>query len=321
MTLESCPKEVLEACAPISFHPLAGGTNSSVWLVKGKRIPKSVLKFYPDDGRQRGLSESRALTLLTQNLPRHTPKLLLSPSGHNWSLIEWVDGQLGRDLNIQEQDIQQLVQFIVKLYGMGSPIGFQNASDSCFGLKDTKTRIQDRRKHIEHRGSPAIQTWLHEHWDPQWQTLCQNVPAGHKNNLVSQIWLSPSDLGFHNGIQQSSGKWTFIDFEYFGYDDFSKSLCDLLLHPGMSLSSPQQKKLIQEIELALPKLDFKRQTSIYLPFHAMKWALITLNPLLDNIVVDQEFIDLQWGKSLSFLQRAQSEKMDQLRQTLDLNIS
>ena len=58
----------------------------------------------------------------------------------------------------------------------------------------------------------------------------------------TQQILSPSDLGFHNCIKGNDGLLTFIDFDYFGWDDPVKLTCDFLLHPGMVLSD-QQKTL------------------------------------------------------------------------------
>ena len=44
--------------------------------------------------------------------------------------------------------------------------------------------------------------------------------------------LSPSDFGFHNALAQGETV-RFIDFEYAGWDDPAKTVCDFFHHPGV----------------------------------------------------------------------------------------
>ena len=43
--------------------------------------------------------------------------------------------------------------------------------------------------------------------------------------------LSPSDFGFHNALLGPDGKLCFIDFEYAGWDDPAKLICDFFCQP------------------------------------------------------------------------------------------
>ena len=59
----------------------------------------------------------------------------------------------------------------------------------------------------------------------------------------SERCLSPSDFGFHNAICDVNGVYHFVDFEYFGWDDPAKMICDFILHPGMDLPNKYKKTL------------------------------------------------------------------------------
>ena len=54
--------------------------------------------------------------------------------------------------------------------------------------------------------------------------------------------LSPSDFGFHNALLEADGRLTFVDFEYFGWDDPVKIVADVMLHPGMGLSADHGRR-------------------------------------------------------------------------------
>ena len=49
--------------------------------------------------------------------------------------------------------------------------------------------------------------------------------------------LSPSDFGFHNALQ-SAARLSFIDFEYAGWDDPAKLVCDFFCQPAVPV--PQE---------------------------------------------------------------------------------
>ena len=45
--------------------------------------------------------------------------------------------------------------------------------------------------------------------------------------------VSPSDFGFHNALREPSGRLRFIDFEYAGWDDPAKLVCDFFCQPAV----------------------------------------------------------------------------------------
>ena len=89
--------------------------------------------------------------------------------------------------------------------------------------------------------------------------------------------LSPSDFGSHNALLTADQQTFFIDFEYFGWDDPAKLVCDVYWHPGMKLSEDQQA---QWISFALGQFNndptFERRFNAYMPLYGIRWCLIVL---------------------------------------------
>ena len=89
--------------------------------------------------------------------------------------------------------------------------------------------------------------------------------------------ISPSDFGFHN-IIQSKKKLFFIDFEFAGYDDPVKLICDFYCQPDQTLSSYQKRMFIKKISFQNHSLkELVLNTKLFLPFHKIKWCCIILN--------------------------------------------
>ena len=82
-----------------------------------------------------------------------------------------------------------------------------------------------------------------------------------------------SDFGTHNMIMNKSGKFHFIDLEFFGIDSFAKFFTDLICHPRTEFSSLD---IVRHLEnWPSYSRDFERQLRLLLPAIALKWSVIT----------------------------------------------
>jgi len=91
----------------------------------------------------------------------------------------------------------------------------------------------------------------------------------------------PADFGFHNSLRQGDGSLAYIDFEYFGWDDPVKLTADILLHPGVPLSSAQQRRFREAAErLYGEDASFAVRLEALLPLFCLRWILILLNEFL-----------------------------------------
>src|SRR5204863_7644652 len=84
----------------------------------------------------------------------------------------------------------------------------------------------------------------------------------------------------HNALRGPAGL-TFLDFEYFGWDDPVKLTCDFLLHPGMQLAESLKQRFfaaVMPVYGADPA--FAPRLSLLYPLFAARWCLILLNEFL-----------------------------------------
>ena len=58
--------------------------------------------------------------------------------------------------------------------------------------------------------------------------------------------LSPSDFGFHNMLIDKNGRLRFIDFEYAGWDDPAKIICDFFCQPKFPVPMNWMDSFIEE---------------------------------------------------------------------------
>jgi hypothetical protein len=131
--------------------------------------------------------------------------------------------------------------------------------------------------------------------------------------------LSSSDFGFHNALRKSDGRIIFLDFEYFGWDDPAKIVCDFLLHPAMALSPCLKRRFAASVVRDLTWSSGLRDRVVALyPLFGIKWCLILLNEFLPEQLLRRRFAGLseesprqkeaeQLSKARSMLRRILAE--------------
>ena len=108
--------------------------------------------------------------------------------------------------------------------------------------------------------------------------LYQSKYKLYKKDMI----ISPSDFGFHN-VVESKKKIFFFDFEYAGYDDPVKLICDFYCQPNQKVSMKQKekfKKMIIKKYKNYKQLDYL--ISELLPIHHLKWCCIILNEFIPS---------------------------------------
>ena len=79
-------------------------------------------------------------------------------------------------------------------------------------------------------------------------------------------------------MRRADGSLTFIDFEYFGWDDPVKLGADFLWHPAMRLSDAERSQFAHGItDLFGSDPEFAARLAIYFPLYGIRWSLIILN--------------------------------------------
>jgi hypothetical protein len=274
----------------LGMSRVAGGRNSRVYRVDaGDRV--FALKRYPsleDDPRDRLGVEAAALEWMGQHGLDMVPRLVATDRGSNSALLSWEEGSQVREVG--PSDIDQAGDFLRRLAMLPGSARFPAthlAAGACLSGAEIERQIRKRAGDL-HRleGEPALRFFLTEQFARSLEDTLSTARKALSSSGCSfevdlaheQRRLVPSDFGFHNALRDKEGRLTFVDFEYFGWDDPAKLTADMLLHPG----TPVAPQLRSRFHAAAEKLygddpDFATRLRAFLPLFGLRWVLILLN--------------------------------------------
>lgn len=273
-----------------AMRQVGGGRNSRVFRVECEK-GVFALKQYPareDDTRDRLGTEAAALAWMERHGIEAVPRLVAADAQRNFSLLSWAEGALVTEVGAA--DIDQAADFLARLHALRGTTGLapeRLATEACLSGAEIERQIEARLSHLRAlSGEPALQAFLGETLTPLAEALLARARA-----RVTAAGLSfsgelearrrspvPSDFGFHNVLKADGGRLTFIDFEYFGWDDPVKLTSDVLLHPGTPVAEPLRQRF-RTAALGIYGEDpvFETRLDAYHPLFGLRWALILLN--------------------------------------------
>ena len=279
---------------------LPGGGNSCVKALFLQDGQQHIAKLYepPRMGRLDSLEvESQTLRFFACHNLAGVPRPLALDELRRWLLMTNVPGERRPTDKINEADVQALLNFLKVLDDLGEKDGARQlpaASEATFSLRQLHGQLSDRldclwespdeddvalemRSFLDNDLFMALQVFL-----SRAETQLRRAGLTADDELAAEHRrLSPSDFGFHNALRAADGTWSFVDFEYFGWDDPAKTLADLLLHPRMSLAPSLQRLLVQErLTVLANDTNLLTRLRATLPVFGIKWCLILLNEFL-----------------------------------------
>jgi hypothetical protein len=309
--------------SPCRLAGVDGGRNSRVYRLTA---PSGVYAFktyfrHASDSRARMETEFEGLTFLWKNGERDIPRPIASAREQGCAIYEWIEGPRIPSSEVTEADIRSTTAFLVRLAALKSLPGaeaLQPASEACFSARALADCLRGRLEPLLARSDHReLSGFLKKDLKPAIESICASsrerlgtifdadLPLAHRT-------LSPSDFGFHNALRRPDGTIVFLDFEYFGWDDPVKMICDFLLHPGMAVSSAHKRlfarSMLREFSEAAARIH-----ALY-PLFGLKWCLILLNEFLPQHLLRRRFAGLSEGE----LEIRQSQQLAKARAMLSL---
>lgn len=282
-----------------NLQPLKGGANNRVFRVNAKGF-NALLKVYfrhPGDPRDRLKTEFSFASFAWENGVQCIARPLACDSVHNLGLYGFIEGRQIVTDDITLDFIYQALNFYheLNLYKRhASAQALPEASESCFTIEDHLHCVERRLKLLEkiddlsEINHEAI-NFIRDELLKTWMRLAEHVrrravELGFAlNTAIDQQdkCISPSDFGFHNAILDSNGKIYFIDFEYAGWDDPVKMICDFFCQPEVPVPAEYYDIFIKRAisNLSKPEMHLQR-ISFLMPIHRIKWCCIMLNEFL-----------------------------------------
>lgn len=283
------------AGSPVSSveQRMGGGNNRLFRVTVGQR--HYALKEYPPrtgDARDRLGTEFGALRFLERCAIGNVPKPIAADREKGVALYEWIDGSAVVDAT--EADVDAALAFMALVHECRNAPGaaaLPLASEACLSPMDIVEQVGRRFERLKEvaRSEPKLAEFLDSNYAP----AALAVETWARREYAALGWtfnrpieppdrsLSPSDFGFHNAIRGAGGGLTFVDFEYFGWDDPAKLVADFLLHPGMRLSTDCYERFrTGALRIYGDKGAFATRLAIVYPLYGLRWCMILLNEFL-----------------------------------------
>jgi hypothetical protein len=285
-----------------SVERLPGGTNNRVFkLTQDGSL--AALKCYfrgEHDKRDRYGAERDFYRLSEQVGATQTARCLARDEEQGVALYSWVEGDpVGAP--ITSEDVAQAARFLKLVgHGAGGVVALTGvASEACFSVSAHCDLLGLRLRALTDKlGLPELLVgFLQGEVLPrrdQVESALRNNPAAEFREGKDLMIYSPGDFGFHNALRGGDGRITFIDFEYSGWDDPAKTIADVFLQP----EKPVAWDLLTNFCGAMdrwPRLEERARS--WIPFFALKWCCILLNPLVKEHAERRIFAGAKAGET------------------------
>lgn len=280
----------------VMLERLSGGRNNQVFkmIVDDQRFLLKSYFVHEDDPRDRLGNEFTFLRFAWDKGIRCIPQPLTANKKQHVALYEFIEGERLKESDISEDFIKQAIRFVLELNKYkqtGEAIKLPFASEACFSIEEHLNCVERRLNRLcEIAPCDSVRSDAHDFIQrqliPCWQTMKNNIfeKLGHSANAINDVihnnerCLSPSDFGFHNALLEKNGILRFVDFEYAGWDDPAKLICDFICQPELPVSETYGLRLMEEVIVSFdrPK-PIKQRAERLIPVHRFKWCCILLN--------------------------------------------
>jgi hypothetical protein len=295
------PRRAAAAAAKLGGRPVlkvipAGKSgNNRTYRVDFDDGTTFALKSYSSqkaDPRDRLGTEFSALSFLNRHDVDEVPRAIAMDPDPGYALYEWVDGSPVTTCN--DADIDAAIAFTRRLYDLrvaDDAAALSVASEACLSGAETLHQVDRRYRRLSEIAveEPALREFLVSRFEPVRTRVAEWVRDGYAglglefetDLAVAKRTLSPADFGFHNAIRRPDGRLTFIDFEYFGWEDPVRLVAEFTQHPGMDLD-PAMAQRFHEGACGLFAADetFDDRLRLLYPALGLRWCMILLNEFL-----------------------------------------
>jgi Phosphotransferase enzyme family len=311
---------------PDSITGVRGGRNSRVYRVTIGDESFALKQYFRHQGdhRDRMQTEFTALQFMQAAGIAAIARPIASSPSADCALVEWIEGTPIPPDSIDREELEQGVHFLLALRARSrAQRGEWNApaSEARFSVEQVLENVENRLAELSRsarvgRCGERFDRFFREELEPavpairKWAMNASKVTGVDFSTEIPipDRTLSPSDFGFHNALRKPSGEVVFLDFEYFGWDDPAKMICDFILHPAMQVTADDKRRFVRQLldGMADVKLLAERVEVLY-PVFGLKWVLILLNEFLPEHLLRRQFAGIG-GDTHEELQLAQLAK-------------
>lgn len=284
----------------IRIEPIRGGRNNRVFKVVLGKEAYCVKSYFThkEDTRNRLDSEFAFLSFASEWGVRTIPRPIACDREHSIGVYEFVRGERIEANQATEDLVDQAMEFYLAINShrmKPGAVAIPNASEACFTLSGhincvdrriERLRTESSKPFFDRCAAKFITGELVPAWERlklQFRSQCLDSCVSMEDELqVTERCLSPSDFGFHNALTREGGRLCFVDFEYAGWDDPAKMVCDFFRQPAVPVPDRYQSTMLERIsaqdQAAGEAVQFR--VLVLSPVYSVKWCCILLNDFL-----------------------------------------
>jgi hypothetical protein len=311
-----------------ALEEVGGGRNSRVYRLTMEPQASYALKAYfrhASDGRARMDTEFASLAFLWENGVRDVPRPVAASEEDGLAIYAWIEGRKLAPQEVTAPAIDAAIGFLARLADLRGRPGsrlLRPASEACFSGGALLENLSQRLAPLRGRADASLSAFLEGElvpaleWISDWSRKRAGAMFEPELDGAART-LSPSDFGFHNALENPAGEIFFLDFEYFGWDDPAKTICDFLLHPAMALPAELKRQFAKGAVQSLAGCaGLARRVEALYPLFGIKWCLILLNEFLPEQLLRRRFAGMSEAEGRQKQEEQLTKAVKMLRTTL-----
>jgi aminoglycoside phosphotransferase (APT) family kinase protein len=269
------------------LEPLAGGANNRVFRVRSPGASYLLKQYWREPGeRDRLEAEFEFARFARGGGLDAVPEPIAR--GDDLALYEFVEGAPAAAADVTPGAVALAADFAAGLVALSRAGGdhLPAAAEACFSVASHLDLIGGRvarlgREATDQRCLDLVRSRLAPAWEAVRATAEQGAREPGSELSRGERCVSPSDFGFHNAIVEPGGGVRFIDFEYAGWDDPAKLVCDFFCQPAIPVPEEHLPGFAGRVLGELPDpAAAQARARLLLPCYRIKWVCIMLNEFI-----------------------------------------
>jgi thiamine kinase-like enzyme len=274
-----------------NIRQIEHGRNSQIYLIDQGKYKWIVKKYHRHayDSRKRLENEFGFLSFLKNNEVIQIAEPIASDSEKNMGLFSHLPGELPKAIN--GNLVNQACDFIKKINesrNKKSAKHLPEASEACFSIISHINCVKKRVTRLNKTLSDSslqydVSFFVQSSLVTSLEEITNDITKQYSDEKLKQSLplesriISPSDFGFQNTLIESN-TLLFLDFEYAGWDDPAKLICDFGCHPEIPIKDEYLQVFKNSFLTWLEDAeDSIYRSEILMPLYRLKWCCIMLN--------------------------------------------
>lgn len=281
--------------AQIEAAPRGGNSRVYIARANGRRYAVKQYFRHQADERDRLAAERSFLQFAVGAGISAVPRVIAADAGHGLGVYEFIAGRPLGPADISADRVREAGRFFRDLNDhRAQAAALPLASEACFTVGDHLKMVDRRVERLATITDPAARTFAAQ-LERRWQEIRAAIATrGPALEVGFERCVSPSDFGFHNTLVRDTGELAFLDFEYAGWDDPAKMLCDFFTHPALPVAAKHFDEFAAITMAFSPHAaHLESRARALLPLFQLKWCCIMLNEFVPGAAERRRFANPQ----------------------------